>query len=379
MGQRTWKRKRLCSNGDACPSRMRKRMRPSSLASSSASGPCFICRKETRAPFTTERSVASAASRRTKPWSRIWMVSPTDGIGRSYRPPTLGRDKRSRVGETSAVSKQRVTLGVIALAALALAIVALISISGGQSHRSHLAAVQGQTIHRDPGPSAAPSSSVSPTATPTPTPSAPPAPPPPPPDPYLHVGSHGADVQALQQKLTSLTYMTAGVDGGFGGGTRDALIAFQKVNGLKLTGEADPPTTDKLATAGPPTAAYSTPSDHLEVDIAKQVVYVVRGGTVANTLTTSTGSGQKFTSQGVTQRAITPNGAFNVYWKIPGWHDAPLGHLSKPSLFNVGIALHGYYEVPTYPASHGCVRLPMEFADWFYDKAAPPGATVYVY
>jgi len=193
------------------------------------------------------------------------------------------------------------------------------------------------------------------------------------------VGSHGADVQALQQKLTSLTYMTAGVDGGFGGGTRDALIAFQKVNGLKLTGEADPPTTDKLATAGPPTAAYSTPSDHLEVDIAKQVVYVVRGGTVANTLTTSTGSGQKFTSQGVTQRAITPNGAFNVYWKIPGWHDAPLGHLYKPSFFNGGIAFHGYYEVPTYPASHGCVRLPMEFADWFYDKAAPPGATVYVY
>jgi hypothetical protein len=195
----------------------------------------------------------------------------------------------------------------------------------------------------------------------------------------MHVGSQGPDVQALQQKLTSLTYMTAGVDGRFGGGTRDAMIAFQKINGLKLTGEADPPTTDKLASGGSPTAAYSTPGDHLEVDIGKQVVYVVRGGKVANTLTTSTGSGEKFTSQGVTQRAFTPNGSYHVYWKIPGWHDAPLGHLYKPSFFNGGIAFHGYYNVPTYPASHGCVRLPMEFADWFYDQAAPPGAFVYVY
>jgi lipoprotein-anchoring transpeptidase ErfK/SrfK len=275
------------------------------------------------------------------------------------------------------VNKQRITLGVVALGVVALAIVALIGVNGSQAHRGQPVAAKGQTTPRDPGPSLSPS--VSPTATPKPTASGPPAPPPPPPDPYLHVGSQGPDVQALQQKLTSLTYMTAGVDGNFGGGTRDALIAFQKVNGLKLTGEADPPTTDKLASASAPTAAYSTPSDHLEVDIAKQVVYVVRGGTVANTLTTSTGSGQKFTSQGVTQRAITPNGAFHVYWKIPGWHDAPLGHLYKPSFFNGGIAFHGYYDVPSYPASHGCVRLPMEFADWFYDTAAPPGATVYVY
>lgn len=274
------------------------------------------------------------------------------------------------------MGKRQITLGGIGLAAVAIAIVAFVSVSGTQAHRSHPSSVLGQTSQREPGSSPAPSSPVSPTSTPAP---APPGPPPPPPDPYMHAGSQGPDVQALQQKLTSLTYMTAGVDGRFGGGTRDAMIAFQKVNGLKLSGEADPPTTDKLASAGSPTAAYSTPADHLEVDVGKQVVYVVRGGKVANTLTTSTGSGQKFTSQGVTQRAFTPNGSYNVYWKIPGWHDAPLGHLYKPSFFNGGIAFHGYYDVPTYPASHGCVRLPMEFADWFYDQAAPPGALVYVY
>lgn len=260
------------------------------------------------------------------------------------------------------------------LVAIALVAVAFVVFSGGGT-TAHPAALA--TKSNQAGTDPTPTSTVAASAT-TPTPTAT-ASPGPPPDPYMHVGAQGADVQAVQQKLTSLTYMTAGIDGKFGGGTRDALIAFQKVNGLKLTGEVDPPTTDKLATATAPTAAYSTPSDHVEVDIAKQVVYVVRGGTVANTITTSTGSGQKFTSQGVTQKAITPNGIFHVYWKIPGWHTAPLGELYKPSFFNGGIAFHGYNSVPTYPASHGCIRLPMEFADWFYDQAAPMGATVYVF
>jgi peptidoglycan hydrolase-like protein with peptidoglycan-binding domain len=197
----------------------------------------------------------------------------------------------------------------------------------------------------------------------------------------LHAGSQGPEVLALQQKLNSLTYMTGGADGQFGGGTRDGLIAFQKTSGLRRTGELDPPTQAALATASAPQPAYTTPAEHLEVDIAKQVVYVVRGGAVEDTLPTSTGSGQLFTEKGVrgTQRAITPNGVFNVYWKIPGWHQAPLGNLYKPDFFNGGIAFHGYNSVPTYPASHGCVRLPMEFADWFYDHAAPYGETVYVF
>src|SRR5262245_59467444 len=70
MGQRTWNRKALCSNGVPCRSRMRKRIRPPSDSSISA-----LCRaKLTLAPFTTERSLAIASSRRTKPWSRTRMA-----------------------------------------------------------------------------------------------------------------------------------------------------------------------------------------------------------------------------------------------------------------------------------------------------------------
>src|ERR687885_1338060 len=69
-GARTWKRKALCSNGVPWRSRIRKRIRPSSDSSISS----FRRAKLTRAPLTTERSVAIASSRRTQPWSRTRIV-----------------------------------------------------------------------------------------------------------------------------------------------------------------------------------------------------------------------------------------------------------------------------------------------------------------
>jgi lipoprotein-anchoring transpeptidase ErfK/SrfK len=42
------------------------------------------------------------------------------------------------------------------------------------------------------------------------------------------------------------------------------------------------------------------------------------------------------------------------------------------------IAIHGWADVPPYPASHGCVRVPIWDADWLYDRS-PVGERVYVY
>src|SRR5581483_4016256 len=52
--------------------------------------------------------------------------------------------------------------------------------------------------------------------------------------------------------------------------------------------------------------------------------------------------------------------------------------LYYPSYFLRGFAVHGYPDVPPYPASHGCARIPMWIARTVYD-ALPDGATVYVY
>jgi peptidoglycan hydrolase-like protein with peptidoglycan-binding domain len=265
-----------------------------------------------------------------------------------------------------------VKFGGVALALVALITVGFVTSRDGTSPSSSKAP---PSAAGGSGPAVTPTASPSPTPVPSPSPTKPP----PPPDPNPHVGSSGPAVTAIQQKLASLQYMVGTVDGQFGSGTRDGLIAFQKVEGLPRTGEADPATLAKLQTATTPTPAYATPPDHVELDIAHQVVYVVRSGAVTAILPTSTGSGASFTSQGWTRKAITQNGVFSIYWKVNGWHQAPLGDLYKPSFFNDGEAFHGYTEVPTYPASHGCARLPMEFADWFFANAAPYGETVYVY
>ena len=52
-----------------------------------------------------------------------------------------------------------------------------------------------------------------------------------------------------------------------------------------------------------------------------------------------------------------PRGRFHVIRKIDGVHIGPLGTLYRPSFFFEGFAVHGNDSVPTYNASHGCVRV----------------------
>ena len=58
------------------------------------------------------------------------------------------------------------------------------------------------------------------------------------PEPALHNGSQGEKVWKLQERLQALGYYTDAVDGQFGQGTRDAVIAFQQKNGLEADGYA---------------------------------------------------------------------------------------------------------------------------------------------
>ena len=57
--------------------------------------------------------------------------------------------------------------------------------------------------------------------------------------PVLYSGSSGEAVKALQQALKELGFYTSSTDGKFGAGTRSAVLAFQKMNGLSETGSAD--------------------------------------------------------------------------------------------------------------------------------------------
>jgi len=58
------------------------------------------------------------------------------------------------------------------------------------------------------------------------------------PEPALSSGSQGEKVEELQKRLQALGYYTGEIDGQFGPGTREAVVAFQKNNGLDADGLA---------------------------------------------------------------------------------------------------------------------------------------------
>ena len=94
----------------------------------------------------------------------------------------------------------------------------------------------------------------------------------------------------------------------------------------------------------------------LDVDLARQVLFLVENGRVAWVFDTSTGA----------RPGATPRGRFEVYRRVDGYDQGPLGTLYRPAYFIGGVAVHGYPSVPPYPASHRCVRVTNAAMDWMW-------------
>jgi peptidoglycan hydrolase-like protein with peptidoglycan-binding domain len=163
--------------------------------------------------------------------------------------------------------------------------------------------------------------------------------------PDLGLGSSGPSVMELARRLSAQGYALQGVNGYFGVDDMEAVLAFQKVHDLPRTGRADARLWTMLEHSTRPRALYG--GNHIEVDKTRQVLYLVRDGRVALVVHVSTGA-----------TGNTPIGTFHVYRKVAGFDWV----LYYPMYFLRGFAIHGYPEVPAYPASHGCVRIPMWLA-----------------
>lgn len=173
-----------------------------------------------------------------------------------------------------------------------------------------------------------------------------------------------------EQQLKDLGYWTGRIDGSWDEAFRNALIAFQKVERLKPTGQLTRATFDALMAANRPVPRETGPT-HIEVDLTRQVLFVVDDtGTVTHVLPVSTGNGKEFVSEGWARDAITHPGRYQVRQKIPGWKKSALGEMYYPVYFMYATAIHGSKSVPTKPASHGCVRIPMFAAKEFYQMTA---------
>jgi N-acetylmuramoyl-L-alanine amidase len=159
---------------------------------------------------------------------------------------------------------------------------------------------------------------------------------------------------------------------------RHALIAFQKIEDRERTGVLTLQELEALRVAQTP-QALETGYPHIEIDLHRQVLFVVEvAGVPLRILPISSGSGEFFTEGGVTRQAITPTGRFKIYRKIEGWRKSPLGLLYYPNYIYGGIAIHGNPSVPANPASHGCIRIPM-FASREISEIATIGMVVIVY
>ncbi|HWC10627.1 MAG TPA: L,D-transpeptidase family protein [Acidimicrobiales bacterium] len=202
---------------------------------------------------------------------------------------------------------------------------------------------------------------------------------PPAPLPGLGKGDSGPTVAALEKKLSELRYFVGAVDDVYDQNTVYAVTAFQKVTGMERTGRA---TDDVMAavdrtTSSPPALVPAGGATRVEVDLARQVLFLYEGGNLSTILTVSSGSGARFCSEGWCRRAVTNPGSFAVYRQARGWEKGPLGSLYNPQYFDGGIAIHGATSVPPTPASHGCIRIPMAAAEWFPSRVGM-GTPVYV-
>jgi hypothetical protein len=183
--------------------------------------------------------------------------------------------------------------------------------------------------------------------------------------PYLEPGSRHPTVRYLETRLRDLRYKMPGVDERFDARTGDAVLAFNKVQGRTRVRYVNESTWRALVSPRRPRARSQTNGFHIEVDKTRQVLYTVNDARITNILHVSTGLVEGWTRDGV----------FRVHGKVYGYS---VGHLYYPSYFDGLRAVHGWPDVPPYPASHGCVRVPMWSAVWISGRM-PIGTEVRIY
>jgi peptidoglycan hydrolase-like protein with peptidoglycan-binding domain len=204
-------------------------------------------------------------------------------------------------------------------------------------------------------------------------------------------GDAGDDVRRVQQRLAELPFDPGPVDGVFGQMTEQAVWAYEKlvlgVSRDDMTGSVTPSMWDQMQdpVVIEPRRRTGVGTTHTEIYLVEQVVAVFEDDEAILITHASSGDGEEWCDtvtydtdpSGIpldepVEREIcgiskTPGGVFSYTRKVDGIRESPLGSLWNPVYFNYGIAVHGAINVPSYPASHGCVRIPMHISEYFQD------------
>jgi lipoprotein-anchoring transpeptidase ErfK/SrfK len=175
----------------------------------------------------------------------------------------------------------------------------------------------------------------------------------------------GPSVELLQRGLKRLHYAVPR-SGVYDSATARAVLAWRKVTRNRRTTFASAEVLrGVLAGKGAFKVRHPKDGRHVEADLSRQVLALIDGEKVRRIYHISSGA------------PATPTviGRFKVYRKTPGTNANGMVH---SSYFIGGYAMHGYASVPAYPASHGCLRLPIPNALSIY-RWATMGTVVWVY
>ena len=159
-------------------------------------------------------------------------------------------------------------------------------------------------------------------------------------------GERGLKVLLLQRALLAEAVATP-VTGYFDDATARAVLVFRKINGMGRDYFATKEVFAKLLRGeGAFKLRYPKAGKHVEFDWSRQVLVLAQGGRSYRSYHVSSG------------KPSTPTvfGHFHFYSKTPGTNSHGMVH---SSYFIGGYAIHGYASVPTYAASHGCLRVPI--------------------
>ena len=238
------------------------------------------------------------------------------------------------------------------------------------------------------------------------------APPAPPLAGPLSMGSAGDDVRRVQERLTELGFQPGPADGQFGAGTQQAIWAFKKLIGgvdwedFAARDDQTVVTEDVWQQMANPNVRFLPrrpgAGTHVEVYLPLQVLAVFRDdepifiahissgeldargrpATFCETATYDTDENGNPYPEPVTKEVCaeskSPGGVFRFTRSYDGNRVSPLGGMKNPWYFNYGIAIHGAQNVPTRPASHGCIRISNTLADVF-PELVERGNAVYVW
>jgi peptidoglycan hydrolase-like protein with peptidoglycan-binding domain len=191
----------------------------------------------------------------------------------------------------------------------------------------------------------------------------------------LRPGMAGTAVRALQQRLAQLHYYPGPVNGRFGTDTLEAVWAFKEVQGLPTAADADdvdPAMQQALARPGLPQVLVPRGGGtRIEVNLPAEVLVLYAHRQVQLITHISAGGGYYYRCPGggTCGPALTPDGNYRARLFVDGWLRVALGRMYNPVFFiGTNFAIHGDIPIPLKPASHGCVRVPVDVANVLYQQ-----------